>query len=74
MVEGFREVYPNGGVLLASGYASEDVGPPLELIDAFLAKPFAPDALAAMIGDLVVGDRPVRTHKLDPAAPLAGER
>jgi hypothetical protein len=58
---------------LARSPPPEDVGPPLELIDAFLAKPFAPDALAAMTGDLGVGERPVRTHKLGPPAPpLAG--
>jgi signal transduction histidine kinase/CheY-like chemotaxis protein len=63
MIEGFREAYPNGRVLLASGYAPEDVAPPLELIDAFLAKPFAPDALAAMIGDLVVAGRTGKTAR-----------
>ncbi len=63
MIEGFREAYPNGRVLLASGYAPEDVAPPLELIDAFLAKPFAPDALAAMIGDLVVAGRAGKTAR-----------
>jgi signal transduction histidine kinase/CheY-like chemotaxis protein len=70
MVEGFREIYPNARVLLASGYAPEDVAPPLELIDAFLAKPFAPDALVAVIGDLLLGHRRERTRKLAPP-PLA---
>jgi signal transduction histidine kinase/FixJ family two-component response regulator len=53
LVERFRDVYPDARVILCSGYAPEDVGPPLELIDTFVPKPFTPDALAAIIADLV---------------------
>jgi CheY-like chemotaxis protein len=72
MVESFREIYPNARVLLASGYAPEDVAPPLELIDAFLAKPFAPDAIVAMIGDLMLGHGPGRTRKRGTPPPASG--
>ena len=58
LVERFRKAYPDARVILCSGYAPEDVGPPLDLVDTFVPKPFAPDVLAAIIADLVGSDCP----------------
>jgi signal transduction histidine kinase len=69
LVERFRAAYPEGRVILCSGYAPEDAGPPLELIDAFVPKPFSPDALAAIIADLVGADGPSRAPSRAPARP-----
>jgi signal transduction histidine kinase/ActR/RegA family two-component response regulator len=53
LVEGFREVYPRGRVVLCSAYAPEEVDARAPEIDAFLHKPFSPDALAAVLRGLV---------------------
>jgi two-component system cell cycle sensor histidine kinase/response regulator CckA len=52
LVESFRDAYPGAKVVLCSGHAPEEIGPPLQHIDAFLPKPFTPDALVAIIGEL----------------------
>lgn len=44
-------------VMLCSAYAPEDVAPPLGMVDAFLTKPFTPDTLAGIVGDLVASAR-----------------
>jgi signal transduction histidine kinase len=53
MLDGFRALFPKARVLLCSAYAPEDVAPPLETVDAFAAKPFAPDAFVRLVGGLV---------------------
>jgi signal transduction histidine kinase/CheY-like chemotaxis protein len=53
LVGAFRALFPAARVILCSAYAPEDVAPPLESIDAFAAKPFAPDGFARTVGDLV---------------------
>jgi CheY-like chemotaxis protein len=57
MVASFRAIFPAARVMLCSAYAPEDVAPPLETIDAFAHKPFAPDAFARLVGDLVARTR-----------------
>jgi signal transduction histidine kinase/CheY-like chemotaxis protein len=53
MIEGFRRLFPDARVMLCSGYTPEIVAPPLQMVDAFLAKPFTADILASVMGDLV---------------------
>jgi two-component system, cell cycle sensor histidine kinase and response regulator CckA len=53
LIAAFRLLFPAARVVLCSSYAPEDVAPPLETVDAFVAKPFAPDELARQVGDLV---------------------
>jgi hypothetical protein len=52
MIEGFRARFPDARVLLCSAYTPEEVAPPLEMVDAFAPKPFAPDAFARLVGEL----------------------
>jgi CheY-like chemotaxis protein len=53
MIAAFRALFPAARVILCSSYAPEEVAPPLETVDAFVAKPFAPDEFARLVGDLV---------------------
>ena len=53
MIAAFRALFPAARVILCSSYAPEEVAPPLETVDAFAAKPFAPDEFARLVGDLV---------------------
>jgi signal transduction histidine kinase/CheY-like chemotaxis protein len=53
MLAAFRALFPTARVILCSAYAPEEVAPPLDTIDAFTAKPFAPDVFARLVGDLV---------------------
>jgi CheY-like chemotaxis protein len=53
MIEGFRARFPAARVLLCSAYAPEDVAPPRAMVDAFVPKPFEPDAFAHLVGELV---------------------
>jgi signal transduction histidine kinase len=53
MLVAFRALFPTARVILCSAYAPEEVAPPLDTIDAFTAKPFAPDVFARLVGDLV---------------------
>jgi two-component system cell cycle sensor histidine kinase/response regulator CckA len=73
LVERFRRAHPSARVILCSGYSPQDVGAPLELIDAFVPKPFAPDALAATIDDLVHGTNPRGTINGAPARSAEGK-
>ena len=53
LIEGFRAAHPKGRVLVCSGYAPADAPPPpRNSVDAFLPKPFTPDALARAIAEL----------------------
>jgi two-component system cell cycle sensor histidine kinase/response regulator CckA len=52
-IAGFRALFPAARVILCSAYAPEEVAPPLETIDAFVAKPFCPEKFAHLVGDLV---------------------
>jgi CheY-like chemotaxis protein len=66
LVDAFRELFPGAPVLVCSGYLSPDLPTPGELDAAFLAKPFAPDALIAKVHELLaLGHAPPRT-------PIAG--
>ena len=52
-IAAFRVLFPAARVVLCSSYAPEDVAPPLESVDAFAAKPFAPDEFVRLVDDLV---------------------
>jgi signal transduction histidine kinase/CheY-like chemotaxis protein len=52
MIEGFRALFPAAKVMLCSAYAPEEVAPRQESVDAFVAKPFASEALVRLVGDL----------------------
>jgi len=53
MIAAFRPLFPAARVILCSAHAPEDVALPLETVDAFTAKPFAPDGFARLVGALV---------------------
>jgi two-component system cell cycle sensor histidine kinase/response regulator CckA len=53
LVESFRAAHPDVRVLLCSGYLPEEAGRPLDVVDAFLPKPFSPSALARVVRRLV---------------------
>jgi two-component system cell cycle sensor histidine kinase/response regulator CckA len=50
LIEGFRRLFPAARVVLSSGYAPEQVAPPPDMIDAFVAKPFAIESLTRLVG------------------------
>jgi CheY-like chemotaxis protein len=50
VVEGFRKLFPNARVVLSSGYAPDEVAPPQDMVDAFVAKPFAIEPLTRLVG------------------------
>ena len=54
LIEGFRAAHQLGRVLVCSGYTPDEVSLPVEMIDAFLAKPFSGDVLAQRIWQLLV--------------------
>jgi signal transduction histidine kinase len=53
VIEGFRGLFPAGRVVLCSAYAPEQVAPPQEMIDAFVAKPCTLDSLTHLVGAMV---------------------
>ena len=52
LIAAFRAAYPDGRVLLCSGYAPHDAGIAPGVADTFLSKPFRLDELAARIVEL----------------------
>jgi signal transduction histidine kinase/CheY-like chemotaxis protein len=62
MIERFRGQFPSARVALCSGYAPEEVAPPQEMIDAFVAKPISIEALTRLVGDLVEAARSRRAN------------
>jgi two-component system, cell cycle sensor histidine kinase and response regulator CckA len=62
LISQLRARWPELPVLLLSGYAGEEVySGPQESRQAFLQKPFSPDALAAALDDLLADARPPAT-------------
>jgi signal transduction histidine kinase/CheY-like chemotaxis protein len=57
MIEGFRPLFPAARVVLCSAYAPGEAAPPVESVDAFVMKPFAPEAFVRLVGELVARAR-----------------
>jgi CheY-like chemotaxis protein len=53
VIEGFRGLFPTGRVVLCSAYAPDQVAPPPDSIDAFVAKPCTVENLTHLVGAVV---------------------
>jgi signal transduction histidine kinase/CheY-like chemotaxis protein len=53
VIAAFRPLFPAARVVLCSAHPPEDLAHTLGNVDAFTAKPFAPDGFARLVGDLV---------------------
>jgi len=53
LIAGFRDAHPEGRIVICSGYAPEQAAVSFEQVDAFLPKPFSPDAMAETLVNVV---------------------